>query len=112
MVQGQKVPPFETRRHQPFLEETITGGREIHLKDSIKITLRGFPGGSVLRIRLAMQGTQVQSLLQEDPTCSEATRPVQLTGSRATTEAHVSYSLGFAIREASTIRSLNTATRE
>ena len=49
MVQGQEVPPFETRRHQSFLEETITGGREIHLKDGIKITLQGFPGGSVIK---------------------------------------------------------------
>ena len=29
-----------------------------------------------LRIRLPMQGTQVQSLVQEDPTCCEATKPM------------------------------------
>ena len=30
-----------------------------------------------LRIRLAMQGTQVRSLVQEDPTCRGATKPVR-----------------------------------
>ena len=29
-----------------------------------------------LRIRLPMQGTQVRSLVQEDPTCRGATKPV------------------------------------
>ena len=29
-----------------------------------------------LRIRLSLQGTQVQSLVQEDPTCCGATKPV------------------------------------
>ena len=37
-----------------------------------------------LRIRLPMQGTQVQSLVQEDPTCRGATEPMCHT----TTEAH------------------------
>ena len=30
-----------------------------------------------LRIRLPMQGTQVRSLVQEDPTCRSATKPVR-----------------------------------
>ena len=30
-----------------------------------------------LRIRLPMQGTQVRSLVREDPTCSGATKPVR-----------------------------------
>ena len=30
-----------------------------------------------LRIRLPMQGTEVQSLVQEDPTCCRATKPVR-----------------------------------
>ena len=29
-----------------------------------------------LRIRLPMQGTRVQALVQEDPTCRRATKPV------------------------------------
>ena len=29
------------------------------------------------RIRLPMQGTRVQSLVQEDPTCRRATKPVR-----------------------------------
>ena len=30
----------------------------------------------LLRIRLPMQGTQVQALVREDPTCHVATKPV------------------------------------
>ena len=30
-----------------------------------------------LRIRLPMQGAQIQSLAQEDPTCHGATKPVR-----------------------------------
>ena len=30
-----------------------------------------------LRIRLPMQGTQVRALLQEDPTCHGATKPMR-----------------------------------
>ena len=30
-----------------------------------------------LRIRLPMQGTRVQALVQEDPTCCGATKPVR-----------------------------------
>ncbi|KAJ8788853.1 hypothetical protein J1605_005149 [Eschrichtius robustus] len=30
-----------------------------------------------LRIRLPMQGTQVRALVQEDPTCRGATKPVR-----------------------------------
>ena len=29
-----------------------------------------------LRIRLPMQGTQIRSLVREDPTCRRATKPV------------------------------------
>ena len=32
-----------------------------------------------LRIRLPMQGTRIQALVQEDPTCHGATKPMQLT---------------------------------
>ena len=38
------------------------------------------PGASLvaqwLRIRLPMQGTRVQALVREDPTCYRATKPV------------------------------------
>ena len=39
----------------------------------------GFPGvvAQWLRIRLPMQGTRVQALVQEDPTCRGATKPVR-----------------------------------
>ena len=49
-----------------------------------------------LRIHLAMQGTLIQSLVQEDPTCSElplsqgttTTEPMFWSPRAATTEAH------------------------
>ena len=44
-----------------------------------RILAQGFPGGSVVRIRFPVQGTQVRSLAQEDPTCHRATRPVTTT---------------------------------
>ena len=37
----------------------------------------GFPGGTVVKNLLAMQGTQVQSLGQEDPTEKEVANPLQ-----------------------------------
>ena len=36
----------------------------------------GFPGGSVAKNVPANAETQVQSLIREDPTCHEATKPV------------------------------------
>ena len=35
-----------------------------------------FPGGAVVKICLPMQGTWVRTLVQEDPTCHGATKPV------------------------------------
>ena len=35
-----------------------------------------FPSGAVGKNHLSMQGTQVQSLVQEDPTCCGATKPM------------------------------------
>ena len=35
-----------------------------------------FPGGAVVRVHLTMQGTRVQALVREDPTCRGATKPV------------------------------------
>ena len=35
-----------------------------------------FPGGAVVKNRLPMQGTRVRALVQEDPTCHGATKPV------------------------------------
>ena len=48
-----------------------------------------------LRIRLPMQGTQVRALVQEDPTCHGATKPVGHT-----TEAHMPRAPCSATREA------------
>ena len=44
---------------------------------TLKIYVKGTSlGAQWLRICLPMQGTQVQSLVREDPTCREATNPV------------------------------------
>ena len=37
---------------------------------------RGFPGGAVVKNLPAMQGTRVQALVWEDPTCRGAAKPV------------------------------------
>ena len=37
---------------------------------------QGLSGGPVIRIRLPMQGTQVWSLVREDPTCHGTTKPM------------------------------------
>ena len=48
---------------------------------SIETTYQNRLGTSLvaqwLRIRLPMQGTRVQSLVQEDPTCRGTTKPVR-----------------------------------
>ena len=36
-----------------------------------------FPGGAVVKNPSAMQGTQAQALVQEDPTCRRATKPMR-----------------------------------
>ena len=47
---------------------------------SIKLFLKYMQGASLvaewLGIRLQMQGTWVRALVQEDPTCRQATKPV------------------------------------
>ena len=40
----------------------------------INIAIKGFPGGTVAKIHLAMWWTWVQSLVQEDSTCCRATK--------------------------------------
>ena len=45
-------------------------------KRASKERKRDFPGGTVVRTHLPMQGTGVQSLVWEDPTCRGATEPV------------------------------------
>ena len=61
-----------------------------------------------LRIRLPMQGTRVQSLVWEDPTCHEATKPVRRNyGGSAGPRA-----CALPTSEITARRSLRTATRE
>ena len=38
----------------------------------------GFPGGLVVKNRPSNVGDQVQPLVQEDPTCHRATKPMSL----------------------------------
>ena len=38
--------------------------------------IKDFPIGSVVKNRLSMQEKQAQSLVQEDPTCCGATKPM------------------------------------
>ena len=47
------------------------------LKHSIRINCRASLVAQWLRILLPMQGTRVQALLREDPTCRRATKPVR-----------------------------------
>ena len=51
-----------------------------HIK-KLDSTLRNhfwdFLGGTVLRICLPMQGTQVRALVREDPTCCRAAKPMR-----------------------------------
>ena len=46
------------------------------MADSVikKTAFLGFSGGQWLGIRLAIQGTLVRSLVQDDPTCHRATK--------------------------------------
>ena len=60
-----------------------------------------------IRIPLPMQGTWVRSLVQEDPNCHRATKP-----ECHSYRAHMPQSLCSATREATTMRSLSTTTRE
>ena len=43
---------------------------------SLRSKSRAFLVAQWLRIRLPMQGTQVQALVREDPTCRGATKPM------------------------------------
>ena len=42
----------------------------------LRLQSRDFPGGTVVKNRLPMQGTWVQTLIWEDPTCHRTTKPV------------------------------------
>ena len=47
------------------------------LADSYQNPISGLPCGTVVKICLPMQGTRVQALVWEDPTCRRATKPVR-----------------------------------
>ena len=79
-----------------------------------------------LRIRLPMQGTRVQALVREDPTCHGATKPVRhnyracalepvepqlLSPWATTTEARAPRSHALQTREATAMRSPRTTTK-
>ena len=65
-------------KHINGKNSTITIGKtwpKTERENISKISQQGFPGGTV-RIRMPMQGTRVQSLVQEDSTCQRATGPM------------------------------------
>ena len=46
-------------------------------KKKIRKHIRDFSGGAVVKNLPAMQGTRVQALVWEDPTCRGTTKPVR-----------------------------------
>ena len=52
-------------------------GQTIMENNIKKIMCRASLVAQLLRIRLPMQGTRVQALVWEDPTCRRATKPVR-----------------------------------
>ena len=84
-----------------------------------KDTKRDFPGGPVVQNPPASTGAQVQSRVWEDPTCLRTTKSLHhnyrtctLEPGTAATEVRGPWSPGSETREAATVRSLCTATRE
>ena len=66
-------------KHINGKNSTITIGKtwpKTERENISKISQQGFPGGTV-RIHMPMQGTRVQSLVQEDPTCHGATKSME-----------------------------------
>ena len=82
-----------------------------HLKE---IHVYGFVVVQWFRIRLLVQGTQVRSLVWEDPRCRRAIKPVHHTTEpvplslRTATTVPMCYSLFSTAREATATRSLHT----
>ena len=69
---------------QHTLQSTSTQGVmfiSTYVKSSflIFIHIQGFPSGPVVKNPPLMQRTQVQSLVQEDPTCQETSKPLYTT---------------------------------
>ena len=57
--------------------EVLDGSINLNVKTFLKIDHRGFPGGSVVKSPPAMQETQGQALVQEDPTCRGTSKPAR-----------------------------------
>ena len=73
-MQASQTPEGPHRHPQP---DVTPGQSKLQEgKVPVKRKQQGFPGGSVVKNRLPMQETQVQSLVQEDPTCPRVTKPV------------------------------------
>ena len=60
----------------PQLQRFVTDSPSIPLKVDTKLVVWASLVAQWIRICLPMQGTQVHSLVQEDPTCHGATKPV------------------------------------
>ena len=107
--------------------------RVIHFFQNQKQESGDFPGGAVVKYLLPMQGTQVRALVQEDPTCCGATKPMRhnywawalkpvshnywvcvpqlLSPCATTTEAHMPRARALQQREATAMRSPCTTTK-
>ena len=99
-MQGWWAPtPMITKRHE-------------------RLHLRAFLVAQWLRIRLPMQGTRVQALVQKDPTCRRATKPAchnywvcALQPASHNYWSPHAYSPYSTTREATTMRSPHTSTK-
>ena len=90
--------------------------KRVKLKNNVS---QDFPGGAMsIRIRLPMQGTQVQSLVWEDSTCPRATKPMchnywyhALEPKSCNYWSLSAYSLCSTVRETTATRNSSTATK-
>ena len=74
--EAQRVPGRKNPRRNRPRHIVIKLARIKDKENLLKATREGSPGGAVLRIRLPMQGTWVEALVPEDPTCCRAMKPV------------------------------------
>ena len=77
MIHGPKRKwSTEADRKITQMLERSNKNTEITMAKMLKDVMEDFPGGTVDNNLLPGQGTQVQSLVQEDSTCYRAAKPV------------------------------------
>ena len=79
-LRGDSISPqgkFRDESDQsPLIKTEGLGGEGLGIKSRLEVYSWASLGAQWLRIRLPMQGTQVRTLVWEDPTCRGATGPV------------------------------------